>query len=90
MCRSDFEPTRPSGSIAPTFEPPRSLWEGGVRGPAFVHYPRAVPAGTYGGLAHISDWFPTLLDAAGVRSLRRRLIVCSLKKKKKKQRERIV
>jgi len=44
-----------------------SLYEGGVRVPGIVHYPRKIKAGsTFDGPFHVSDWFPTLLSAAGV------------------------
>jgi len=43
------------------------LYEGGVRVPGIVHYPRKIKAGsTFDGPFHVSDWFPTLLSAAGV------------------------
>lgn len=44
-----------------------SLYEGGVRVPGIIHYPRAIRANSvFDGLFHVSDWFPTLLTAAGV------------------------
>jgi len=43
------------------------VWEGGVRTPAFVHYPRLNKTGVVlDDLVHVTDWLPTLLNAAGV------------------------
>lgn len=43
-----------------------SLWEGGIRGVGFVHGTMVKKNGTTNReLIHISDWFPTLLAAAG-------------------------
>ncbi|CAL4075723.1 unnamed protein product, partial [Meganyctiphanes norvegica] len=47
-----------------------TLWEGGTRGAAFVHSPllQDTPR-TYSGLMHITDWYNTLLSAAGAQHL---------------------
>ena len=51
------------------------LFEGGVRVPSFVHdgsgaayayLPQSARGATLSSLAHVTDWLPTLLDAAGV------------------------
>ena len=43
------------------------LWEGGVRGAGFVHGEMLQTKGTTTrGLMHVSDWYPTLLHAAGL------------------------
>mmetsp|Transcript_92672 Transcript_92672/g.299773 ORF Transcript_92672/g.299773 Transcript_92672/m.299773 type:complete len:463 (+) Transcript_92672:374-1762(+) len=42
-----------------------SMWEGGVRGPAFVSYRKEIPPGRWGGLMHSVDWLPSILEAAG-------------------------
>ncbi|MBI3971213.1 MAG: sulfatase-like hydrolase/transferase [Chloroflexi bacterium] len=61
----------------PEFGPPRFnaglrghkylVYEGGIRVPAIVRWPAGLPRGaTSGELVHFADWFPTLLDAAGI------------------------
>merc|ERR1711962_220103 len=63
-----------SGPIKDTNLPLRgykaTLWEGGTRGAAFVHSPllQDTPR-TYNGLMHITDWYNTLLAAAGADEL---------------------
>ena len=42
-----------------------SLWEGGVRGAAFLAGGRVPPVPPARQLLHITDWFPSLLTAAG-------------------------
>ncbi|XP_018496256.1 arylsulfatase B [Galendromus occidentalis] len=42
-----------------------TLWEGGTRGSALFWYPKKLGAGTYKGMAHITDVLPTLLTASG-------------------------
>ncbi len=42
-------------------------WEGGIRTPAAVHWPGVVEGGgTVEDVITVHDWFPTLLEAAGV------------------------
>lgn len=44
------------------------MWEGGIRVPAIVVFPRVLPAGrVVKQLAMSMDWLPTLLSAAGAR-----------------------
>ena len=38
------------------------MWEGGTRTPAFVHQPGVLGPRVEGGLVHVTDWFPTLLQ----------------------------
>jgi arylsulfatase B/arylsulfatase I/J len=46
-----------------------SLYEGGVKVDSFLYnakLPKGVEGSTYSGLMHVSDWFPTILDLAGI------------------------
>ena len=43
-----------------------TMWEGGTRTPAFIHAPALLAAREEQAMVHISDWFPTLLTAAGL------------------------
>uniref|UniRef100_A0A7S3XL37 Sulfatase N-terminal domain-containing protein n=1 Tax=Heterosigma akashiwo TaxID=2829 RepID=A0A7S3XL37_HETAK len=46
-----------------------SLWEGGLRVPAFIHsplLPEAARGTTYEELVHVSDWLPTIMGMLGV------------------------
>jgi arylsulfatase A-like enzyme len=46
----------------------RTLWEGGIRVPAFISWPARIPAGQISREpVHMIDLFPTLLSAAGTR-----------------------
>jgi arylsulfatase A-like enzyme len=52
------------GSAAPFRGRKRTLYEGGIRSPAFVVWPGRVPAGSRAsGLSVTSDYFPTLVQA---------------------------
>jgi len=43
------------------------VYEGGIRVPALLRWPAGLSAqGPFDGLVHLTDWFPTLLDAAGL------------------------
>lgn len=56
--------THSLGSAAPFRGRKRTLFEGGIRSPAFVVWPSHVPAGTRAsGVAVTSDYFPTLVEA---------------------------
>lgn len=45
-----------------------SVYEGGIRVPAIIRWPSGLPAGqSMGEMVHFSDWFPTLLTAAGLK-----------------------
>ncbi len=41
-----------------------TVYEGGLRTPALLHYPARIPPGTYSHLFHVSDLAPTLLGLA--------------------------
>ena len=43
-----------------------TLFEGGIRGAAFVHSPLLGRRGEWRGMMHLVDWVPTLLGAAGI------------------------
>ena len=43
-----------------------TIWEGGVKVPAFVRGPGIAPGSTTSELFHITDWVPTLARLAGV------------------------
>ena len=42
-----------------------TLWEGGTRTPAFITAPSLLSPRVEQGLVHVTDWFPSLLSAAG-------------------------
>ncbi|XP_076472377.1 arylsulfatase J-like [Babylonia areolata] len=45
-----------------------TIWEGGTRAAAFIHWPGLTRTGVrYNGMMHAVDWFPTLVEAAGGR-----------------------
>ncbi|MDQ8199432.1 sulfatase-like hydrolase/transferase [Pelagicoccus enzymogenes] len=41
------------------------IWEGGVRSPLFIRWPRSVPANDHAAPCQMADLLPTLLEAAG-------------------------
>jgi len=42
-----------------------SLYEGGVRACAFARWPKMFPAGVNNHPMHVTDWYPTFIEAAG-------------------------
>ncbi|MEO8038116.1 MAG: sulfatase-like hydrolase/transferase, partial [Betaproteobacteria bacterium] len=44
-----------------------SLYEGGVRVPAFIRWPKGLETGVTNALMHVTDMYPTLLAAAGAK-----------------------
>ncbi|WP_181308606.1 sulfatase [Rufibacter sp. XAAS-G3-1] len=65
-----------------------SLFEGGIRVPAIIRYPRKIPAGEVRGqLATQMDWFPTIAELTGARATEKidgKSLMPVIKKKKKK------
>jgi len=41
------------------------MWEGGTRTSAFIHFPKQLTPRVEQGLVHVTDWYPTLVTAAG-------------------------
>ena len=59
------------GKNAPLRGSKGTLFEGGTRVDAFIYsplLPSTVAGSSYSGLMHVSDWFPTILDLAGITS----------------------
>ncbi len=66
---SDNGANTPVGDNAPFRDQKGSVYEGGVRVPAFAVWPGQLPAGTrVSQPLHIADWHPTLLRLAGAKS----------------------
>ena len=61
----DVDKSPDGGSNFPLRGAKNTLWEGGTKSVSFVHSPLFVKKGTYKGLLHVTDLFPTLLTAAG-------------------------
>lgn len=63
---SDNGPETGVGSAGPFRDRKRALYEGGVRVPAFLHWPARIPAGRTTDFAAVtSDYYPTVLDYLG-------------------------
>ncbi|KAK3874492.1 hypothetical protein Pcinc_020577 [Petrolisthes cinctipes] len=59
-------PTVSGGNNWPLRGNKTTLWEGGTRGPAFVHSPLLPhPGRTSNQMVHVTDWFPTLARVGG-------------------------
>ena len=56
----------PWDSNAPLRGTKETLFEGGIRGAAFLHSPLLGRRGEWRGMMHLVDWVPTLLGAAGI------------------------
>ncbi|XP_076040502.1 arylsulfatase J-like [Oratosquilla oratoria] len=57
-------PSGNKGSNLPLRGNKGSVWEGGVRSPAFIHSPLLGSAYIYNNIFHVTDWYNTLLEAA--------------------------
>jgi arylsulfatase len=67
--------TWPDGGMTPFRNEKNSNWEGAYRVPAMVRWPGRFPAGrVLNGIVSHSDWFVTLLAAAGVPDVDERLL----------------
>lgn len=51
-----------------------SLYEGGIRVPAFIRWPKGVEGGVSNALLHVTDMYPTLLAAAGAKVEQRKAV----------------
>jgi arylsulfatase len=66
--------TWPDAGMTPFRNEKNSNWEGAYRVPAMVRWPGRIPAGTVlNGLVSHTDWFVTLLAAAGAADIAERL-----------------
>lgn len=54
-------------------------WEGGIRGTGLLRAPMLNSVYHYQGLFHVSDWFPTLVSAAGASGIACRLLFWHLR-----------
>lgn len=62
----EYEPSPVLGSNEPLRGRKGTVYEGGIRVPAFAHWPGRLPSGeTMDRPVHIVDWMPTLLELAG-------------------------
>ncbi|MFS0698650.1 arylsulfatase [Cellulomonas sp. 179-A 4D5 NHS] len=65
----------PDSGMTPFRGEKNSNWEGAYRVPAVVRWPGRIAAGTvFNGIMSHSDWFPTLLAAAGVPDVAEQLL----------------
>lgn len=65
----------PDSGMTPFRGEKNSNWEGAYRVPAVVRWPGRIAAGTvFNGIISHSDWFPTLLAAAGVPDITEQLL----------------
>ena len=64
---SDNGPYFPASTAAPLRGSKGMLYEGGIRVPALLSWPNRLPAGSRSDTPILSlDWYPTLLDMAGI------------------------
>ena len=56
------------GAVARMIHCEEDLFEGGIRVPTFIVSPHIQGGTTNENLMHMSDWFPTLCNLAGIKS----------------------
>ena len=67
--------TWPDGGTTPFHGEKATCWEGGFRVPAAVRWPGKIPAGkVVNGIVSHMDWMPTLMAAAGIPNVEKKLL----------------
>ena len=61
----DYDPGPTGGSNVPLHGKKGEVYEGGIRTPTIARWPGKLKPGKFTGVAHISDWMPTLCALAG-------------------------
>jgi arylsulfatase A-like enzyme len=61
----DYDPGPAGGSNGPLHGQKGEVYEGGIRTPTVARWPGKLKPGKFEGVAHISDWMPTLCALAG-------------------------
>jgi len=61
----DYEPGPAGGSNEPLHGCKGEVYEGGIRTPALARWPGHLAPGKFTGVAHITDWMPTICALAG-------------------------
>lgn len=63
--RDRYTPGTAGGDNRPLRGKKTTVYEGGVRVPAFVHWRGRIALGQFHGVMHVADWMPTLLGVTG-------------------------